>query len=277
MTDTAQAPATAPATEAQPAAASAAPSQPAPWFESFQNADLKAWVQAAGVKDPESAAAKAHSLERMLGADRAGRTVVLPAKEDDPAWSEVYTKLGRPESPDGYKLPIPEGGDPSFSKVAASWFHDAGIPARQAQSLAAKWNEYQTKVATEQQAAEQAKLKVEHEALQADWGTGPSFDKQIALAKRAAQQLGVDEEAIGALEKTLGYSKVMKLFAKIGEQGAEDETVGVGGNDALTLTPEAARAQKARLMADASWAKRYLEGDAMARADMERINRALAR
>lgn len=258
----------------QPAASPA----PAPaWFDSFQNSDLKAWVQAAGVKDPESAAAKAHSLEKMLGADRAGRTLVLPAKEDDPAWSEVYNKLGRPDNAEGYKLPIPEGGDPAFSKVAAGWFYEAGIPTRQAQALASKWNEYAVNATKAAQTEEQSKLKAEHEALQADWGTGPSFDKQVELARRAATQLGVDEEAIDALQKTVGYSKVMKLFAKIGEQGAEDETFGAGSNDGLTLTPETARAQKARLMADPEWSKRYLNGDVQARGEMERINRALSR
>lgn len=260
---------------AQPAATTTAAPAPA-WFDSFQNPDLKAWVQAAGVKDPESAAAKAHSLEKMLGADRAGRTVVLPAKDDDPAWGEVWNKLGRPANVDGYKLPIPEGGDPAFSKVAAGWFHEAGIPERQAQTLAAKWNEYAANATKAAQADEQAKLKAEHEALQADWGTGPSFDRQVELARRAATQLGVDEEAIDALQKTVGYSKVMKLFAKLGEQGAEDEAFGLGQGAALTLTPEVARAQKRRLMDDPEWSKRYINGDAQARAEMERINRALA-
>lgn len=295
MTTATAAPAAAPAVAAPaatPAAAPAAPvanaaaavaAAPAPaaepaWYDGFQNAEAKAWAQATGLPDAERAVEKAWNLEKLLGADRAGRTIVLPSDPNDAkAWEPIFAKLGRPDTPDGYQIAAPEGSDPAFAKTAAEWFHGAGLQPAQAQSLAGKWNEYVTAQATAQAQAEQESLRKEHEALAAEWGTGPAADAQREYAKRAAIKLGLDEAAITALEKVSGFSKTMKALAQVGQMTGEAQAVGMGeGGGNFGMTPAAAKAQKARLMADASWRDGYIKGDHEKRAEMAKLDQVLA-
>lgn len=268
-------PAAAPA--AAPASApAAAPAEPPQWFSGFQDPQLREWVQAAGVKDPESAAAKALSLERMLGADRAGRTVVIPSDDDPKAWADVHAKLGRPAAPTDYKIPVPDGGDPQFAAAAAGAFHAAGLTAKQAESVSAWWNEHVGKQMAEANAQEAAALKKEHDALQADWGNGPAYEQQKELARRAAVSLGLDAASIDALEKVAGFSKVMKAFAKVGKSMGESEAVGMGERQSFAITPEAAKGEKARLMADAEWRAKAQVPNSAQWAQLTRLNEVIA-
>lgn len=270
------APVAAPTTPPAPTGAPVAPPA-AQWFDSFQNAELKGWVQAAGVQGAEQAASKAWNLEKMMGADRAGRTVVLPVDQSDPkAWEPVYEKLGRPATADAYKLDIPEGADAGFAKTAATWFHGAGLTQSQAQNVTKAWNDHIAQATSAQQAADAASLQAEHAALAKDWGTGPAADAQKEMGRRAAQKLGLDETAIGALEKVVGFSKVMKAFAKMGELMGEGRTEGLGDGGSFGMTPEAAIAQRARLMSDREFGKRYVAGDASAQEQMRRLDEIIA-
>lgn len=278
----APAPAGAAALLSPPAPAPAAPAAPAPapaaWHESFTDPALKEWVAATGLDGPERAAAKAWNLEKLLGADRAGRTVTIPPDINDAkAMEAVYTKLGRPETIDGYKLTIPDGADPSFGKTAAEWFHGAGLNPAQAQVLNAKWNDYQASQMQAMQQQEQETLKTEHEALAAEWGTGPAADAKREAARRAAVSLGLDETAITALEKVSGFAKTLKALAKVGEMSGEAPAVGLGESGGkFAMTPGEARARAAQLKADPEWVKRYLNGDNQARGEMAKLDQVLA-
>lgn len=216
-------------------------------------------VQAKQWQGPADAIKGYANLERLLGADRAGRTITIPKDETDvDGWKAVYAKLGAPETPEGYELPVPQGQSDAFAKQAAAWFHEAGVPKGQAAKLAGKWNEY---MAAQVQASEQAEaeaLKAEHEALAKDWGAGPAAETQKEIARRAAVKLGLDEASIGALEKVAGFSKVMKAFAKMGELLGEDKAVGIDAGGSFRLTPEAARTRKQQLMADKEFVKKAL-------------------
>lgn len=270
------APAAAPA--ATPAAAPvAAPAPAAQWYDGFTNKELAGWVQAAGVTGPESAAAKAHSLERMLGADRAGRTVVLPADANDvEAMGAVFDKLGRPANADGYKLDVPEGTDPAFSKIAAGWFHKAGLSQAQAQNVTKAWNQHIAQIEATQNAADEEALRVEHQKLAADWGTGPAAEVQKGLARRAAVELGLTEQDIAALEKTVGFSKTMKAFAKMGALMGESVMDGLGQSAVFSMTPEAATARRTQLQADPDWRKRAMVPNSAEWAELTKLNQVIA-
>lgn len=273
--------ATAPAPGAAAPVAAPAPAAPAPapaWYDGFQNAEAKAWAQATGLPDAERAVEKAWNLEKLLGADRAGRTIVLPADPaDTKAWESIYAKLGRPDTPDGYKIAAPDGSDPGFAKKASEWFHKRGLAPSQAQGLAEDWGQFVAEQKTAVDAAEQAALRSEHEALAAEWGTGPAADAQREYAKRAAVKLGLDEASITALEKVAGFSKTLKALAKVGQMTGEPEAVGMGeGAQQFAMTPGAAKAQKARLMADKEWGAKYMNGDHQARAEMAKLDEIIA-
>ena len=72
------------------------------------------------------------NAQSMIGADK----IAIPGKHaTDEDWGEVYRRLGRPDSPEGYELTneLPEGAEASDDLL--SWFkgaaHDAGLTPQQ--------------------------------------------------------------------------------------------------------------------------------------------------
>lgn len=257
--------------------ASPAPAAPE-WFssmpEQFRNgAAAKGW----DFNKPETMGSVVESyfnLEKFVGADKAGRAVVLPGDDDKEGWSKVHAKLGRPDQPNGYELPVPEGADKAFSEQAAAWFHEAGVSKKQAQHLAAKWNEHMGQAAQAQAQAEETALLQEHQALAKDWGTGDAASVNREMARRAAVKLGLDEGAIDALQKVSGFSKTMKALAQIGQMLGERPAAGLGEQSGgFALTPEAARGKKAALMADKEFREKAMASpDSAQWKEIQRLN-----
>ncbi len=91
----------------------------------------------------ESLAKTAIHAQSMIGADK----VPVPGKwANDDDWNTVYTKLGKPESAEGYKLELKEGTQ--VDKDIEGWYrglaHKAGLNDRQANTI---FQEYLTKEA----------------------------------------------------------------------------------------------------------------------------------
>lgn len=264
---------------AAPAAAPAAPAgHGIAWLPAEMNdPEVIGTVQAKQWQGPADSVKAYANLERLLGADRAGRTFTIPKDDADAdGWSQVWSKLGRPDTPEGYALPVPEGQAGEFAKQAAQWFHKAGVPVKQAQALASEWNAFMAAQAQADAQAEQQALEAEHKALEKDWGTGPAGQVQHEIARRAAVKLGMDEASLTALEKAVGYSKVMKVFAKIGELTGEHKAVGLDASSAFAVTPEAARARKSQLMADPAWRAKAMNANSAEWAEMNRLNEILS-
>lgn len=234
-------------------------------------------VQAKQWQNPSDAIKGYANLERLLGADRAGRTITIPKDEADvDGWKAVYAKLGAPETPEGYELPVPDGQPADFAKQAATWFHEAGVPKGQAAKLAGKWNEFMSAQAQAQEQAEQEALAKEHADLAKDWGTGQAAEVQKEIARRAAVKLGLDEGSIGALEKVAGFSKVMKVFAKMGELLGEHKAEGLDTGGQFQMTPAAAMSRKTQLMADPAWRAKAMNPASAEWAELQRLDQTIA-
>ncbi|MEY2875312.1 MAG: hypothetical protein RLZZ373_2683 [Pseudomonadota bacterium] len=246
------------------------------WLPADADADMvghvqnKAW---AGAVD----AVKGHrELEKLLGADRAGRTITIPTTADAPEWAQVWTKLGKPQGPDGYGIKPADGADPKFAQAAAEVFHKANLTAGQAQMLAAWYSEQGGAATSAQFAAEQAALEAEHAALSKDWGTGPDAGARKELARRAAVHLGLDEGAIDAMEKVAGFSKTMKALAQVGDMLREHGVEGIGDVGSFGMTPEGASAKRKQLMADADWRSRAMNPNSAQWAELQKLDRVIA-
>jgi len=244
----------------------------ATWVDSIPDADLKGWAQNKGYKTPVDLASAHRSLEKLLGADRAGRTVVLPAKWDDPKEvAAFHEKIGVPKDPTGYKLP--DGADPEMAKWAPNVFHKAGLTPRQAEALTAEWNSMVGGRAEAMKAQMEAKAAEDLAALKSEWGA--AYNDKLARAKSAAKGLGVSEEIADKLETALGTGGLLKFFAGLGEKMGEDTAVDGKGQDSFgaAKTPEAARAEIATLRADPEFTRRYVNGDAEAKQRMEQLHK----
>ena len=263
----------APAGNPAPGAGDGGAAAPQDWTAAFDDG-TRGFIQTKGWKSPADVLGSYQNLEKLMGADKAGRGVVLP-KDDAGAdeWGQFYNRLGRPENPDGYKLPLPEGDSGTFAKQAAAWFHEAGLTTKQAEALASKWNEFTGSTMQAQQAEFEQKAAIDLQELQKSWGD--KFEQQAELARRARREAGLSDEEGQAIERALGLKKAAEVFAFLGKQFAEAPVKGGEGAPAGRFggTPEDAKARIAALKKDQGWTARYLNGDADARAEFERLHR----
>lgn len=262
-------------TDQAPAPAdNAAGQQPAqadqPWYSTIQDESLRGFAELKGWKDPGAAIDSYRSLEKLRGVPE-NELMRLPKEGDDDAWSQVYSRLGRPETPDAYELPVPDGDDGAFSKAAADWMHKAGLNKSQAQQLAQFNNEYmaeQVKAYNDQVAAQQDR---ELSELKSEWGM--AFDQNTEVARRAAQQFGIDEESMTRLEDALGTKGMMQFLHNIGSKVGEHPFKGGGEDGSFKLSPAAAQERIKQLQGDADFRDRYFKGDVKAKEEMERLHK----
>ena len=192
---------------------------------------------------------------KFVGADKA-TLVRLPKDEADAAaWGEVWSKLGRPEKPEGYTfdglddLPGLDG----FRKVA----HEAGLPAKQAGALAKWYADHQG------EQREQMRTSTER-ALREEWGA--AYDERLHSAKKLVEQVG-GKDMLEFVERS-GFGNhpaVIKLFAKLAAQVAEPGALKGGGSGqqpgAGNLAPAEATAEWERLQRDHEFMAKYIKGN----------------
>lgn len=224
-----------------------------PWFNEIianeKDAEFANYVKGKNYPTPRDALYGHYSAERMVGLDKAGRTVVLPKDDKDIEGLKAFNaKIGVPETPEGYKLPLPQGDDGVFAKVASSWFHSAGVPAKAAEKIATAWNEYIASEVQKAEAADQALSVQQLEALRTEWGQG--FEAKAEFGRRGlraiGKEAGLDDQDLKKLEASIGTAKMLKMFSKVGEAGGEalfagGEGGGSGSN--FRISPQAAQQQ----------------------------------
>lgn len=243
----------------------AAPTQD--WYSSF-NDDMKGYVQNKGFKDPAAVVDSYRNLEKLMGAPKE-RLLKLPEKDDSPEWNDIYSKLGKPSKPEEYNFKL---GNESDFKWAQQAFHEAGLTAKQAAALAEKWTGYQESSMKGQQEQFNQKIEQETVGLKKEWGM--AYDKNIEQAKRAVSALGVPGEAIDALEKSIGFSAVMKMMHGLGSKLGEDSFVsGQNKQNFGAMTPESAQNRITSLRGDPAFVQKYVAGDVSAREEMEKLHR----
>ena len=163
----------------------------------------------------------------MIGQDK----VPVPNQNStEDQWNEVYSKLGRPESPDKYKLevnsdvvPLDESAVKSFAENA----HKLGLNNKQAQGILEYYKN--SMEGSEQQAridTETAQANAEAE-LRKEWGR--SFDENLKKAAGVAKA-NMDEKILNMELKDgtrLGdHPSVIKGFANIANLMSEDKMIG---------------------------------------------------
>ena len=246
---------------------------PTDWTTSF-NDDSKGFVQNKGWKDPAQVVDSYRNLEKLLGAPQ-DQVIRLPKEDDAAGWDSVMTRLGRPATPDGYKLEVPkEGGDPAFAKWASEQFHKQGLNEKQGKALAEGWNQRLMESQAAQKEAYTAKVTQEQAALKKEWGA--AHDQNQAIAQRAVREFGVDAKAIDAMESAIGLQATVKFFHSIGSRMGEAAFVGGNGRSGDgngPMTPAQANSQINALRQDPGFVQKYVAGDAQARAKMEQLHR----
>lgn len=265
----------APAAAAPAASSSAAPAVPVAFADSLPE-DIRADASFRDIKDLGGLAKSYLNATKMIGG-RPEDLVKLPAPDDAEGWNSVFTKLGRPEKPDGYKLSAAPDGVPVNEELRGSFLeaaHASGLTAKQADTLYTWWN---GQAGGQMQAMEAAAAQNQAratEALKAEWGA--AFDQNLHLARRAIEHFGGED-----LAKTLATVKtadgvllgdlpqLAKLFAPLGKMLSEDGVLGKGGGGggADVFSPTEARQQIAALQGDPQFVKAWTDAKAPGHAD----------
>ena len=248
-----------------PTAPAAAPAWYAPeGLDAQTSSQLGELVKTKGWKGPADALLSYQNLEKVFGADKAGRTILAPKSDDDAdGWNTIYNRLGRPESPDKYELPVPEGDDGSFAQSVAPVLHELGLTAKQARGLAEWWNETSSKRIEMEGDSFANQSEAEYKSLQQEWGAAATQNEE--LAKRAvlkfSKEAGIDEASFDAMERAIGTAKLMKLFHSIGSSFAEGDFVSSEMPAAGAMSPQQAKNKIAGMFADDEFMGRYMNQD----------------
>lgn len=225
-------------------------------------------------KEAFSAAAKvARDLEKHFGAP-ADRIVRIPATDAKPEdLRAYYERLGAPKEAKDYDLSSVK--DTSIAEAMRASMHERGVSkdaaAAIAKSVAGALESKSTSDTTELAAT----LQAQKDELAKNWGD--KFQYNHLQAIEGARRLGIDKEGVAALEKIIGYDKVMEAMRKIGAHTREDTFVerGAGGPVGDVTTVEGAKARKAELMADQAWVTKYNDGDPAAKREMRNLNQMI--
>ena len=270
-------PAPAPAAAPAPAVESAPAAAPAPALFSWDNAGLTAdnrtFIGTKGFEGADTLVESYRNLEKLAGAP-ADQLIKLPATDDPAAWRPIYERLGAGKEAGDYKLPVPEGQDGEFAKVAAGWFHEAGISVKAATALVEKWNEHMAGAADGNVKQRAQQDTAEMAALDTEWG--PNKQANTVLVDKAAEAFGMSQEQLLALRQAMGPAAAMKFMHTIGSKmGVEGEFIGDSGERRGFggITPEQAKADIQARREDKTWVQKYSSGDKDARAEMDRLHR----
>ena len=241
------------------------------WSASF-DPELKEYVTNKGFKDPKSVLDSYRNLEKLRGVPQE-RLVKLPESKEDTGWAEVYEKLGKPSTPEGYGLEVADGEDRGFTDWAKSTFHKMNMTKDQAEGLIDSFVAYNDAVGEKESENYGEIIKKQEMDLRKDWGA--AYHQNVANAQRAQREFGLSDEGVAALEKAIGFDGLMKFMnnvgAKIGEAAYVDGQRGPGFGE-QKLSPSEAIAKIQALKKDADFTSRYTSGDAAAKEKMSRLH-----
>ena len=197
--------------------------------------------------------------QKLVGADK----IPVPNKHaTDEDWNEVYTRLGKPESPDGYKFNLPKDNnklDDNSLKAFSEQAHKLGLLPHQADGIIKYYNELANAAEVDTNSkAETSRLQAE-EALRKEFG--PAYNNKLNAAKNlASATLGSDFLSNTVLKdgSKLGDNPtVVKAFADLAGKLSEDTIVKGDSPSYMTVKDIDQQLDKIRQPGSAYWDKTH--------------------
>ena len=241
-------------------------------------AELKDDPTIKGVKDIPAMADMLVRAQKLVGA----KGIIKPGKDATPEEiGAYYNAIGRPEKPEGYKLPVenmPDGIklDDGLVNSFRTFAHENGITEQAFGALI----RYQANMVAQQSKAAQDALEstvnTNVDALRKEWGQ--AYDQNDRLATRAIETYG-GPEALEWMKQnpTLATNPALvKLFAKMGREISDDTIRGGGPDQNYQLSPADAKLKISQKMGDKAFTDVYFNaqhaGHAAAKAEMTRLH-----
>lgn len=278
---------------AEPAAA-AAPAAAAPTGElnpqggiTFDQ-EFTDWLSSKGVKTTD--AFKNEDVYKVAKSYRetekwalGGEKIVVP-KEGAPQeiWDALYNKIGRPTTPEGYKLTVGDKADEGLVKAFKEVAHKSGLPQQGVEGLYAWFNETAAQLESQQEAAKVEAFNADKVALGAEWGKDAVRNSDLADrgTNVALKLLGLEgEKAVGFQEKLeagIGLRNAAVLMMKLSELAATTGDTFEGGErkgGGFSPSSKQAEVEISQLKADRSFQERRRNGDSQAIARWNELHR----
>ena len=234
--------------------------QTTPWIDNVQNPEVRTWAESKGLHNGtfENVLGSYHNLEKLMGADKAGRTITLLGDDATPEQqNDFYTKLGRPSDAKEYGLVPAEGHDSSFADWAGGVFHEAGLTTKQSQLLAEKWGAYTTQITQDSVDTETLSRDEAVTSLKKEWGA--AYDMKVAGIDVAASKLGLTGEHLTALHSAMGPVEAMKFVDSLNTKIGDHEWDGGESISPNHKTPEQARVELSELSMNKEFMDAWLE------------------
>lgn len=275
--DPAAPPATSPATPPTPPSTN--------WFDGA-DADTLGYLQNRGwdkldAKTAAFNAAKAHrEAEKLIGVP-ADKIVRLPKDANDAeGWSKLRTQLGVPADAKGYdfsavKFADGTALDDEFTGTLSAALLKSDVAKDKAPEIAQAIVKFMESAEGATSGEEAAALATQKDALKANWGN--NYNANLIVAQNAFRALGVETAAVQALEKVVGYDKVMDLFRNIGSRIGEDSFVRstAPGNTGGPMTREQATATLDERLRDTIWTGKLNAGDSSTVREFDNLTRLM--
>jgi len=206
------------------------------------------------IKDVENLARSYVNAQRLIGADK----IPVPVNPTDEDLDNIYNRLGRPESVDGYEIAV--DGNIVTEDVAKSYAdiaHKLRLTPDQAngimdyyRSMASQASEMTTEAETQQRSQTEM-------ALRKEWGD--DFDARIEDAGKIAQQFGggeLLEMKLADGTKVGNHPDFIKAFAKMAEfrQSVTSEDTVSDAPSSSMMTRQSAQQEIDAIMNDKSHA-----------------------
>lgn len=242
---------------------------PKPWHDGKLSAEELGYLQNRAMADKPAeevaiSSIKAHREAMKLIGVPETELLRLPKEANDPAWRNVYQRLGAPATDKEYdfagvKFSNDEALDEGFVATVRDLAFKSNLTKQQALDVTRGFVKYMEGEDANEAGEKAVKLTQEKEALAKNWG--PNAPAHKLVAERAAQALGVKKEELDALESVVGYSRVMEMFRSVGEKIGEAKFIS-SNTPSGAMTREQATERLAGLMADPVWTAKLLNKDA---------------
>lgn len=231
-------------------------------FKASLPEELRADPSLKDIKDVGSLAKSFINAQKLVGMDK-NKLLAVPAEDaDEKTWNDFYTKMGRPNDPKEYKLPVDEKVfNDTFqrSEQMEEWFktaaHKNGLTGKQVSGMYSEYIQWaKTMVDSGNQSLEQLRDKGTQE-LKKEWGA--AYDTRLQRAVLPLKKYA-DEDFVAMLDQTgLGSHPAMARFLdKVAVELGEDK-ISDASKSTSVMTPGEATAAIAQKYSDTQFMKAY--------------------
>lgn len=222
-----------------------------------EDASLRDWVKAVGVKDLNGLAKIARDNQRAV---RDSGRIKVPGEGASPEDIASFHKaIGVPEDPKGYeiKAPVGDDGEPIalntglLDRLSES-AHKAGMPKQAFEAVVSDFIQLQL----DEAAAINTQGQKDAEAVVKGWGADAT--EKLAAVDRAAAALNLTRDDLVGLRNAWGAEKTLTVMARLGGGLTEDTMLTDTGRQRFGVTGAQAQAEMDRLKTDRAFMDRVM-------------------